>query len=53
MRLQDAQDSADRLNRDPQLTARVVRILPERIDPVQDDDNGWDVEITITEERTG
>ena len=50
MTKQDAQDAADRLNRDPKLNARVVRILPENIDPPQPDDNGWDVEITVLED---
>jgi hypothetical protein len=28
---------------------KVVRILPEDIDPIKPDDNGWDVEVTVDE----
>ena len=28
-------------------TADVVRILPESIDPPDDSDNGWDVEVVV------
>ena len=38
------------LESDGDLTAKVVRILPDHIDLVADDDNGWDLEVTIGEE---
>ena len=50
MTYQDAKDAADRLNRDPKVTAKVVRILPPDLDPIQEGDTGWDVEITVLED---
>lgn len=60
MTLQEAQSYADRINRGdtvttlikhhPDMVAKVVRILPPHIDPIQEGDNGWDVETTILED---
>jgi hypothetical protein len=57
MTLIEAQSFADRINRGEtpttlikhhsNLVAKVVRILPAHIDPPNDNDNGWDVEITV------
>ena len=33
------------------ITAYVVRILPAHVDPIRPNDNGWDVEVTVTEEK--
>ena len=32
--------------------ARVVRILPEAVDPIKPLDNGWDVEIEVIGENS-
>ena len=40
----EAKDMASRMNRHDGHRAEVVRILPARIDPIQPNDNGWDVE---------
>ena len=47
MTLEDAERYASKTNNMKDLTARVVRILPATIDPIQDGDSGWDVEITV------
>ena len=45
MTLSEAQQIKARLNDlDAPIFARVVRILPEDIDPPKPKDNGWDVE---------
>ena len=46
MKLIEAQELASRMNTH-NATARVVRILDESIDPPQEHDNGWDVEVTV------
>lgn len=49
MTFPEANEQADRLNKYPEFTATVVRILPEDVDPIQDGDNGWDVEVQIND----
>jgi hypothetical protein len=44
----EAEAEARKWNGKPDMSARVVRILSEIIDPPRDEDNGWDVEISIT-----
>jgi hypothetical protein len=52
MRLPEAQNLADRITRNsPECKARVVRVLPEELDPPTDNDNGWDVEIEVSERQ--
>ena len=34
------------------VSCRVIRILPVHIDPPSDDDNGWDLEVTILDTDT-
>ena len=48
----EAEKEATRINKQPDLRAKVVRILSPEIDPVQDNDNGWDVEVTVLEPHT-
>ncbi len=51
----EAQDMADRMNANSTgtngklepVSAAVVRILPNHVDPVVEGDNGWDVEVTV------
>ena len=50
MTKQEAEDQALILNTHKELSAEVVRILPEDIDPIVEGDNGWDVEITVMED---
>ena len=45
MRLDDAVFQAERLNRLPNVRAVIVRILPRSVDPPQNEDHGWDVEV--------
>jgi len=47
VKLNEATPLACRIRRDPNLQARVVRILPESIDPVNQEDNGFDVLVTV------
>lgn len=51
MTYSEAMSKADGINeRCDNLTAKVVRILPESIDPAKLDDpndSGWDVEVTV------
>ena len=49
MNFPEANEQADRLNKHDELTATVVRILPEDVDSIQDGDNGWDVEVQIND----
>jgi hypothetical protein len=52
----EADDLATRIrDKCPDLTAKVIRILPDFIDPPKDGDNGWDVLIQVrnTERRGG
>lgn len=51
MKYEEAKKLADRFNVHSCLSATVVRILPESIDPIQDDDTGWDVETTYRADR--
>jgi len=46
-----ANEYADKVNQSMNLKATVVRILSEEVDPIQDGDNGWDVEIEVTGEE--
>ena len=46
MKHQEAIDLAHNFNKDLHLVAEVVRILPSHVDPIKDNDNGWDVEVT-------
>ena len=32
------------------IETKIVRILPESIDPIKENDSGWDVEITVNGE---
>ena len=44
----EAEDLAARIQSSGEfLKTEVVRILPEHIDPIQPNDNGWDVETTV------
>ena len=43
----EAEAEAKRINDLDGMTAEVVRILPASVDPIVEDDNGWDVEVTI------
>jgi hypothetical protein len=43
----EAHDLADKIESTGVATAKVVRILPEEIDPPRPGDNGWDVETTV------
>lgn len=50
MKFDEAKATVDRYNRtnsQSSLMAKVVRILPENVDPPIEGDNGWDVEITV------
>lgn len=47
MNFAKANEEADRLNKYINLKATVVRILSEEVDPIQDGDNGWDVEVEV------
>ena len=47
----EAKADAAMINATGVATAELVRILPERIDPIQPDDNGWDVEVTVLDEE--
>ena len=47
----DAADLVRRLRALSNISAKIVRILPEDIDPPKLSDNGWDVEIEVTEEE--
>ena len=49
MTLQEAKDLAHNFNKDLHLTAKVIRTLPEHIDPAKDGDNGWDLEVVSHE----
>ena len=46
----EALEQARNLNDNDNIWARVVRTLPEAIDPIKLLDDGWDVEIEIIEE---
>ena len=50
MTYKDAIEEAIRYNKNRHMSAVVVRILPRQVDPVIDGDNGWDVEITCSED---
>ena len=45
MYINEAKELVSRFNKDINLTAKVVRVLPAYIDPAKDGDNGWDVEV--------
>jgi len=45
----EADRRASRLNKVPGITVKVVRILPEHVDPPRQGDNGWDLEITVND----
>ncbi len=51
MRRKDAELEATRITALDGMTAYVVRILPTSLDPIQSKDNGWDVEVTVTDEN--
>ena len=53
MNHRDAADLAGRLQALSGTDAQVVRILPEDIDPPKLSDNGWDVEVTVTDDEDG
>ena len=42
----EANEYAKSLDKHDTMSAQVVRILPESIDPIVSGDNGWDVQIT-------
>ena len=44
----EAESTATRMNAIAGQSASVVRILPAHVDPIQPNDNGWDVEILVT-----
>ena len=46
MDINEAESLATRFNKSDTTSARVVRILPESIDPIQPGDDGWDVAVT-------
>jgi len=50
MKFDEAQKMARKFNLNPQLMATVVRILPELLDPPDENDNGWDVEVEVIKE---
>lgn len=53
MTLQEAKEYIARLEARtdrPAMVSEPVRILPAHIDPIQEGDNGWDVETTILED---
>lgn len=45
MTLNEAERESTRWNTLDGVSAEVVRILSPDIDPIQDNDNGWDVEV--------
>lgn len=49
MKFPEANEYADKVNKSVNLKAEVVRILPEDVDPIEDGDDGWDVEISSDE----
>ena len=49
MEQKEAELQAIKLTAIDGVTAYVVRILPAHIDPIQFGDNGWDVEVIVTE----
>ena len=51
MRRTEAKAYAQIMNDTGHVTAEIVRILPAHIDPIQENDNGWDVEVTVTEDE--
>ena len=51
MKQLEAETTAMNLTALEGLTAYVVRILPADIDPIIFGDNGWDVEVTVTEDE--
>jgi len=44
----EAREMAERLSRHLGLLPTVTRILPASIDPPDDNDDGWDVLVTVT-----
>jgi len=53
MTYQEAKEYMTRIlenRKPPKLDARLVRILPLDLDPIQEGDTGWDVEITVLED---
>ena len=49
MKKAEAEREATRISAIKGMTAYVVRILAVHVDPIQHNDNGWDVEVTVTE----
>ena len=49
MKLKEAKELALRLRAHEDLIAHITRILPGRIDPAKENDNGWDVSVTVKE----
>ena len=45
MNQSEAQKMVARLNRHPELYAKIVRVLSENLDPAHPSDNGWDVQV--------
>jgi len=43
----EAKDKIAKMHDDPNIIARIVRILPNDIDPPIEGDNGWDVEYEV------
>lgn len=43
----EADELATQINQNTESSAEVVRILPEHIDPIKPNDNGWDVVVTV------
>jgi hypothetical protein len=50
MRRTEAKAYAQRMNDTGVVRAEIVRILPAHIDPIQENDNGWDVEMTVIDD---
>ena len=44
----EAEAEIKRLNKSPNIHAKLVRILSAKADPIRAGDNGWDVEILRT-----
>lgn len=42
----EATKLANSYNKHETMSAQVVRILPESVDPIRPNDNGWDVKVT-------
>ncbi len=51
MKHENAQIVATRMNELPGISAEIVRILPATTDPIMPGDNGWDVEVTVWNQK--